>query len=164
MSLYLLTLIAPLVLLLGAGFAFSRRGPRPSFVLGALEAASLVALCGAIGAAVWLGLAGAASTALVGPAGFALTVRLDVVGAAMLVLVTFIGWIVLRYAVTYLDGEARQGAFMGWLAATLATVLVFVQAGDLITLTAAWIATSLCLHRLLLFYATRPQAQRAVAY
>ena len=27
----------------------------------------------------------------------------------MLVLVTFIGWIVVRYAGTYLDGENRQG-------------------------------------------------------
>jgi NAD(P)H-quinone oxidoreductase subunit 5 len=161
MSLYLLTLIAPLVLLLGAGIAFSGRGPRSSYVLVALETAALLALGGAIASAVWLGLAGASSTALVGPAGVGLTVRLDWVGAAMLMLVTFIGWVVLRYASAYLDGEAGQKAFMGWLAVTLAAVLVFVQAGDLITLVVAWVATSLSLHRLLLFYPDRFPARRA---
>ena len=47
----------------------------------------------------------------------------------MLLLVSFIGWIVVRYARTYIDGEARQGAFTGWLCATLAAVLLLVQAG-----------------------------------
>ncbi|MDF1749242.1 MAG: proton-conducting transporter membrane subunit, partial [Alphaproteobacteria bacterium] len=83
------------------------------------------------------------------------------VSITMLLLVTVIGWIVLRFSVTYLDGDKKQGSFIGWMAATLAMVLIFVQAGDLITLTLAWIATSLCLHRLLLFYPDRIQARRA---
>ncbi|WP_368665951.1 hypothetical protein, partial [Pseudomonas sp. GW704-F2] len=41
-----------------------------------------------------------------------MSARLDGVSAAMLLLVTFIGWIVVRFSVVYLDGEARQGAFM----------------------------------------------------
>jgi NAD(P)H-quinone oxidoreductase subunit 5 len=79
----------------------------------------------------------------------------------MLLLVTFIGWIVLRFSATYLDGEARQGAFMGWLAATLASVVLLVIAGDLVTLVLGWVMTSLCLHRLLLFYPARVGARRA---
>jgi NAD(P)H-quinone oxidoreductase subunit 5 len=79
----------------------------------------------------------------------------------MLVLVTFIGWIVIRYAGTYLDGEARQGPFTGWLCATLAAVLLLVTAGNLLQLVLAWIATSVFLHRLLLFYPGRVSAQRA---
>ena len=62
---------------------------------------------------------------------------------------------------TYLDGEARQGAFTGWLCLTLASVLLLVTAGNLFQLVIAWIATSLFLHRLLLFYPQRIGAQRA---
>jgi NADH:ubiquinone oxidoreductase subunit 5 (subunit L)/multisubunit Na+/H+ antiporter MnhA subunit len=39
-----------------------------------------------------------------------LAARLDAVSAVMLVLVTFVGWVVLRFAATYMDGEARQGS------------------------------------------------------
>ena len=79
----------------------------------------------------------------------------------MSMLVAFVGWIVVRYSASYLDGEARQGAFLGWMLATLAAVLLLVQAGNLAHFVLAWIATSLCLHRLLLFYGDRVQARRA---
>ncbi len=79
----------------------------------------------------------------------------------MLTLVAFIGWIVLRYSARYLDGEARQGEFIGWMAATLATVLLFVISGNLIQLALTWVLTSLFLHKLLLFYPERAAAQRA---
>ncbi|MEO9132621.1 MAG: proton-conducting transporter membrane subunit, partial [Sphingomonas sp.] len=71
------------------------------------------------------------------------------------------GWVVVRYSGTYLDGEARQGAFTGWLCLTLAAVLLLVTAGNLVQLTLAWVVTSLFLHRLLLFYPQRLAAQRA---
>ena len=51
----------------------------------------------------------------------------------MVLLVAFVGWIVLRYARTYMDGEAREGRLHGLLLATLAAVLLLVQA-------AAWVA------------------------
>ena len=161
MSLYLLPVIAPLSLLMGAALAFTRPGGRLGFVSRVLEAAALLAIICAFGSAVWLAMAGPASVTLIGPAGISPSVRLDVVSTTMLVLVAFIGWIVLRYSLTYLDGEARQGTFLAWLSATLAAVLVLVQAGDLGTFTVAWIATSLCLHRLLIFYPHRIQARRA---
>jgi len=104
---------------------------------------------------------GAHTSQLIGVEGFGLSTRIDVVSVTMLVLVAFVGWIVLRYSRSYLDGEARQGAFLGWMAATLGAVLLLVQAGNLAHFVLAWIATSLCLHRLLLFYGSRPQAIRA---
>eukprot|EP01035_Chromulina_nebulosa_P032845 gene32844-43913_t len=81
----------------------------------------------------------------------------------MLVLVSFIGWVVVRYSATYLDGEPRQGAFNGWLCLTLASVQMLILSGNLILFTLAWIATSLFLHRLLLFYPERTAARRAAA-
>ena len=53
------------------------------------------------------------------------------VSVIMLLLVTFIGWVVVRYSATYLDGEKRQGRFTALLCATLACVLMVVSAGNL---------------------------------
>jgi NAD(P)H-quinone oxidoreductase subunit 5 len=90
-----------------------------------------------------------------------LSARVDAVSVAMLLLVSFIGWVVARYAAHYLDGEPRQGAFTAWLCLTLAAVLTLVTAGNLVQFAAAWVATSVFLHHLLLFYPERVAAQRA---
>jgi NAD(P)H-quinone oxidoreductase subunit 5 len=104
---------------------------------------------------------GAGDSPLLGIAGIGLSARVDVVSVTMLLLVGFIGWIVVRYARTYMDGETRQGAFTTWLLATLGCVLLLVQSGHVVQFVLAWIATSLCLHHLLLFYPARIAAQRA---
>ena len=154
-------LAAP-ALLVAAGLAgFASAGPRPRRVTMLAEAAAAVALMITVAAAAGLIVHGARETPVLGFAGYGLGFRLDVVSATMLTLVTFIGWVVLRYARTYLDGEARQGAFTGWLCLTLAAVLLLVGAGNLVQLVVAWIATSLFLHRLLLFYPERIAARRA---
>ena len=43
---------------------------------------------------------------------------LDAIGATVTLLVAFVGWVVVRYARSYLDGEPREGAFHGLLLAT----------------------------------------------
>jgi NAD(P)H-quinone oxidoreductase subunit 5 len=127
------------------------------------EVCALLALAvGAISAG-WLIVRGPTQSPLIGLDGIGLSIRLDVVSVVMLLLVSFIGWVVVRYTATYLDGEARQGAFTAWLCMTLAAVLALVLSGDLVQLALAWVATSLCLHRLLLFYPNRVAAQRAAA-
>ena len=157
----LVPLIAPAILMLSSLAAFLRPGRRPKLLPKVTEGAALVALAAAIGSAVLLAADGAHTGPLLGVDGVGLSTRLDIVSATMMVLVSFVGWIVLRYSVSYLDGEAKQGAFLGWMAATLAAVLLLVQAGNLAHFVLAWIATSLCLHRLLLFYGARVQAVRA---
>jgi len=91
-----------------------------------------------------------------GPAKLALLA--DPLSALMLVLVSFLGVVVTRYAVNYLDGDPRQATFSRWLVLTLASVLVLVLSSNLLLFTAAWIATSLSLHQLLTFYRERPAA------
>jgi len=161
MTLEFLPLAAPAAMLLAGAAGFLSPGRRPALATAVAEFAALVALAAAIAAAVRLGIDGASTSAILGAGGIGLSSRLDVLSASMLVLVAFVGWVVLRYSASYLDGEARQGAFIGWMAATLAGVMLLVQAGNLVHLLLAWVATSLTLHRLLLFYADRPQAQRA---
>ena len=141
-------------LLAAAAFAGSRRA-RLS------EGLVLVALACAIALAAVLVAAGAETTPLIGIDGIGLSARRDVVGVTLLLLITFVGWIVVRFTATYLDGEPRAGVFMRWLCLTLASVMALAIAGNLVLLVVAWIATSLALHRLLLFYPTRPGAQRA---
>ncbi|WP_042445256.1 proton-conducting transporter membrane subunit [Azospirillum sp. B510] len=161
MSPHLLPLLAPVALLLAAAAGFRRPGRRPGSVPRLAEAAALAAFIVALASAGLLAVAGAGTSPLLGAHGIGLSVRLDAVSVAMLLLVSFVGWTVVRYTRTYMDGEDRQGAFTGWLCATLASVLLLVQAGNLVHFVLAWITTSLLLHRLLLFYPDRPTARRA---
>lgn len=157
----LLPYAGPLVLILAAWAAFAGPGFRPRLTPRLAEAAALLALLvGAVLAAA-VALQGPATSPLLGVGGIGLAVRADAVSATMALLVAFVGWIVLRYSATYLDGEARQGVFTGWMALTLAAVLLLVTAGNLGQLVLGWVGAAVGLHRLLLFYPDRPQAQRA---
>ena len=161
MPITLLPLLATVPLLFGAAAGFLSPGYRPRHLPKIAEVCALLAMIAALvglgGLVVFSpGLSPAIAFYSVG-----LSVRLDAVSSIMLLLVTFIGWVVVRYSGTYLDGEVRQGRFTGWLCLTLASVLLLVTSGNLFQLTIAWIATSIFLHRLLLFYPHRVAAQRA---
>lgn len=161
MPLFLAPWSAPVPLLLAGAIGFLNNARRAKLAPVLAEAAALLALLAALLSTGGLILGGAGDSPVLGLQDIGFSVRLDAVSATMLLLVTFVGWIVVRYARTYLDGEVRQGAFTGWLCLTLAAVLLLVTAGNLFQLVVAWIATSLFLHRLLLFYPQRIAAQRA---
>jgi NAD(P)H-quinone oxidoreductase subunit 5 len=157
----LLACILPLSLFAAALVAFAGPGLRPRRSLAVVEGASLLALAGAVLFATLAATYGATTSALIGANGLGLQVRVDALSAVMVLLVAFVGWVVVRYARTYMDGDARQGAFMGGLALTLGFVLLLVTSGNIGQLVLAWIGTSLSLHRLLLFYGDRPVARLA---
>jgi NAD(P)H-quinone oxidoreductase subunit 5 len=85
----------------------------------------------------------------------------DPLGLTMALLVTFLGWVIVRYSRRYLSGEPRQRRFVTALLATLASVGTVVLADHLVVLLLAWSATSLGLHHLLTFYPERPAATMA---
>ena len=87
-----------------------------------------------------------------------LSLRSDALGALMLLLVSFIGWVIVRYSQPYLDGERGQSRYLRGLMLTLAAVSLLVLSNNLLVLALAWVATSLALHGLLTFFNTRPQA------
>lgn len=163
MPIDLLPFAAPFALLLSAAVGFVNPGRRPRFLPRLAEAAALIAMVVAEISAGLLILHGSGNSRLIGLHGVGLSIRLDAVSVVMFLLVSFIGWVVVRYAATYLDGEARQGAFTGWLCMTLASMLLLVLSGNLVQLILAWVATSLFLHQLLLFYPDRIAARRAAA-
>ena len=155
-----LALLAP-AFLLAAALAMSRQpGLRPARVAWLPEGASLVALAIAALSTLQVIAWGPARLTILDGA-FALGLRADAISATMTLLVAFIGWIVIRYSRTYLDGEAREGRFHALMLATLAAVLLLAQAGSLVTLILAFVAAGLGLRQLLLFYPDRPAARRA---
>lgn len=105
------------------------------------------------------------STAVAGSWAFGLApapggTLIDSVSTVLLVLISFLGLVVVRFSATALRDEAGGGRFLGWMSLTLAAVLLLVQAGTLWLFALAWIGTSLGLRRLLLFYPNRPLAQK----
>ncbi|RYD33800.1 MAG: NADH dehydrogenase FAD-containing subunit, partial [Verrucomicrobiaceae bacterium] len=91
-----------------------------------------------------------------GPVG--IDVYFDTLSAIMMLLVSFLGAVVLRYSVNYLAGDPRQGRFIKWLCVTTGSVLTLIISGNLLMFTLAWVATSMSLHQLLMFYPDRPGA------
>jgi NAD(P)H-quinone oxidoreductase subunit 5 len=79
----------------------------------------------------------------------------------MLELVSFVGFVVSRFSIRYLEGEATQGRYFRWLGFTVGAVSLMVVAGNLLLFFAAWVMTSWGLHQLLLHYRHRPSAHRA---
>jgi NAD(P)H-quinone oxidoreductase subunit 5 len=99
------------------------------------------------------------SFALPGDMGaLALSIYINAVTVMMLSLVSFIGFVVSRYARNYLQGEIHQGRFYTWLNSTLASILTLIVSGNMLMFVLAWMATSLCLHHLLMFYPERAGA------
>ena len=157
-----LIVFAPILLLAVASLAWFRPGRRPGALTLLAEGAALGVLALAITSVGQLIVNGPATIAFGrGPALFAF--RLDAVSATMALLVAFVGWVVVRYGRTYMDGEAREGAFHGLMLATLAAVMTLVQVGSLAALVLAFVAIGLGLRQLLLFYPERAEARRAAA-
>ena len=148
----LLSLLGPLALVAAA----LSPAAGPAVMARRAEVAALTGLAAALAGLAHWALSGAHT-----PAGWAALVYVDALSAIMLLLVSFVGAVVVRYSRNYLDGDPGQERFFRWLCLTLAAVLVLIVSGNLLTFLAAWVATSMGLHRLLLFYGERTNARLA---
>jgi NAD(P)H-quinone oxidoreductase subunit 5 len=88
-------------------------------------------------------------------------VHYDGVAALMLMLVSFVGWIISRYSIRYLDGEPTQGCYFRWASFTIGAVSLLVVSGNLVMFFVCWVMTSTGLHRMLLHYEHREAARKA---
>lgn len=82
----------------------------------------------------------------------------DRLTSVLLVLSTFLFFIVCRYSKRYMMGDPGQVRFTFWLCLTGTCVFALVSSQNLLLFAAAWCATSLSLHQLLQFYPDRPGA------
>ena len=150
---------APLLAGLVVGFRRSARGAG----LVATAAAGL-SLLSAVLAVVLLAVHGSTTLRWApwgGGDAFALALRLDLVSVVMAVLVALVGGVVVRFSRAYLAGDLGERWFFAGISLTLSAVLLLVISGNLLLLLAAWILTSMGLHRLLLHDPSRPGARFA---
>jgi NAD(P)H-quinone oxidoreductase subunit 5 len=155
-----IALFAPVSLVAVSAISSDEANAAPGRMAARTLYASLFSLSVAAAAAVAVAVHGPfAATFGIGGVGFG--VYLDALSVTMALLVSFVGTVVLHYSRNYLDGDPRQGHFFKWIALTLASVMTLVVSGTLLQLIAAWIATSVSLNKLLLFYSDRPAAQLA---
>ena len=123
--------------------------------------AAVLSLLMAVGSAVMLSISGPADIVWLSRSQaipFSLGLYMDSLSVVMTLLICFIGFIILRFSIRFLDREAEQGRFLKWMALTLGGILLFVASRNLVMLTAAWILASFGLHRLLTFYRERSWA------
>lgn len=85
--------------------------------------------------------------------------RFDTLSTVMVLLVSFLGAVVLRFAARYLAGDPALPRFLSWMSLTLSSVLLMVISNHLLLMLGAWVATSLFLNQLLLH---NPQRAGAV--
>lgn len=135
--------------------AVGQKGPRPRLIERLSVAAAGFAIAVAALAAWLVAHQGPLQSPALAFAGIGLTVRLDHLSTLMFAMIALLGFNILRFSRTYMDGDARQGVFLGWLTATIASVQLLVLSGNLGQLVATWILTSVALHQLLLFYGER---------
>jgi len=154
------------LLVLAMGLLGSILSSKQARMIASLSSATsgVVFLCAAL-ASLLYAVGGTAMTItpfshpLPGNAGeVALSIYINSVTVMMLSLVSFVGFVVSRFASNYLQGEENQGRFYTWLNLTLASILTMIVSGNMLMFTFAWISTSLCLHHLLVFYPERSGA------
>ncbi len=155
-SIPLILYAAPAALLLAALVPLGPRGAHR-----ATMGAGLVAFTLALFAWLAVQIVGPGMSPVLGWGSLGFAIALDPLSTTLAFLVTFVGLLVVRYSRQYLDGDPGQARFFRGLTLTLAAVLFLVLSGNLVQLFAGWMATSLALHRLLLFYPERPGARRA---
>lgn len=85
-------------------------------------------------------------------------VFVDNLAGVMLLLISFVGMVIVRFSMNYLDGEPAQGRFFRWMSFTIGAALTLVISRNLVMFTAAWMLTSLGLHKLLTHYPERDWA------
>ncbi|MCZ8310834.1 MAG: NADH-quinone oxidoreductase subunit L [Magnetospirillum sp.] len=146
--------------LAGIGFAAAATVSGRALADRATLAAAFALAC-AIAAAATVAFAGARHADILTLKGAGISFAFDALSTTMFVLVGFVGLVVVRFSRNYLDGDPQHARFVRRLCLTVAAVQFLVVSGNLVQLLAAWIATSLLLNKLLLFYAERPAARLA---
>jgi NAD(P)H-quinone oxidoreductase subunit 5 len=121
-------------------------------------AVTVIGLFSAIYAVSLLTINGTSQTSLLGMNGLGFSVRIDTLSTIMFSMISLLAFIIVKFSHNYLDGDQRQGIFIGRLAVAIAMVQLLVVFGNLLVLIAAWIGISIALHRLLVFYPNRPKA------
>jgi NAD(P)H-quinone oxidoreductase subunit 5 len=151
----IVALASPAAFALASLSALGQPGPRPRRVeqAGSLACGFAIAVAATVD---WLVFQhGVLQSPSLGVDHLGFAIRLDPLSAVIFSMIALLAFNIVRFSRTYMDGDSRQGVFLGWLYATIASVQLLVLSGNLGQLVFAWILTSLSLHQLLVFYRDR---------
>ncbi|MEP6735830.1 MAG: proton-conducting transporter membrane subunit [Chryseolinea sp.] len=154
----LITLLSPAAFAVTAVISWFQPGLRPHMVSKMAMGSSFIAIISAAISVFFVYQYGLMQSSLIGINELGLSLRFDSLSIVMFSMIAIIGLVVIKFSLNYLDGDERQGRFIGRLAATITSVQLLVLAGNLGLLLISWVLTSISLHRLLLFYADRTGA------
>ncbi len=88
-------------------------------------------------------------------------IRIDTVSMVMLLLITIVALVIIKFSKNYLAHEPKENDFQFWFMITLASVSVVITSNHFLIFLFAWIMISMGLHHLLMFYPERPRAALA---
>jgi NAD(P)H-quinone oxidoreductase subunit 5 len=157
----LIAFLSPLAFLITAIFSWFNPGVKPVSVKKAILISTKISLLVAALSIFLVYKFKLIETSTIGIDGFGMSLRLDAISILMLAMTALLSFIIAKFSINYLDGDSRQGAFLGRLSAALASVQLLILSGNLGLLVISWILTSVSLHRLLVFYKERPGAKNA---
>lgn len=89
---------------------------------------------------------------------FAIGLRFDILSSLLFFMITALGAGIGHYSLRYLDGDDRQSYFYKHLLGIILSASLMVLATNLLMFFLTWLAISYHLHKLLVYFADRPQA------
>lgn len=148
-------LLSPLVFALTAFISRFQPGLRPKLIKRISQVSAITGVIVSIASIALISQNPLIETGFIGIADIGFSLRLDVISVTMLTMISLLTFIIVKFSMNYLDGDNRQGIFLGRLAATIASVQLLVLSGNIGILFISWVLTSITLHRLLVFYSDR---------
>jgi len=156
-----LVIVAPLLFVLTAIASWFQSGLNPAFIKRLSVFSTVTSILISVVISAVLITTGNFDTVFHEYNGLGFSLRFDAVSLIMFTMVCIIAFVVMKFSFNYLDGDHRHGAFLGRLAAAIASVQLLVLSGNLLLMFLSWVVTSVSLHRLLLFYPNRVGAMIA---
>ena len=89
---------------------------------------------------------------------FGLRILLDPLSVFMMLVVSGVGFLIVAYSVGYMDGDDEERRYFAYMALFVFSMLLLVQAGNLLILLAGWGLVGLCSYLLIGFWHERPSA------
>ncbi len=87
-----------------------------------------------------------------------LTILLDPLSALMMLIVSGVGFLIVAYSIGYMDRSDEERRFFAYMSLFVFSMLLLVQAGDLLLLLAGWGLVGLCSYFLIGYDQHRPAA------
>jgi NADH-quinone oxidoreductase subunit L len=89
---------------------------------------------------------------------FPLSLLVDQLSLMMMLIVTGVGFLIIAYAVGYMDGEDEERRFFGYMSLFVFSMLLLVESNNLLLLLAGWGMVGLSSYLLIGFHQERPSA------